>query len=174
MRPSGFEPLTYRLEGGCSIQLSYGRLYLSYWDFLQYANFGEEKYAKTGILAIRVRWNPARIVWGTRCSVSEFGVGGVVVDRSAIKWGALWIAERSTTIWRPVLASRCQHDFLVVSKRQSLKLTTVEHLFPASDSGMIGIVKVLGETVFGFEMQRFIRPQIEFNGNRNATFQLLQ
>jgi len=26
MRPSGFEPLTYRLEGGCSIQLSYGRL----------------------------------------------------------------------------------------------------------------------------------------------------
>lgn len=26
LRPSGFEPLTYRLEGGCSIQLSYGRL----------------------------------------------------------------------------------------------------------------------------------------------------
>ncbi|MEY4186300.1 MAG: hypothetical protein RIT02_1334 [Planctomycetota bacterium] len=28
LRPSGFEPLTYRLEGGCSIQLSYGRLCL--------------------------------------------------------------------------------------------------------------------------------------------------
>ena len=26
MRPGGFEPPTYRLEGGCSIQLSYGRL----------------------------------------------------------------------------------------------------------------------------------------------------
>ena len=25
MRPAGFEPATYRLEGGCSIQLSYGR-----------------------------------------------------------------------------------------------------------------------------------------------------
>ncbi len=25
VRPRGFEPLTCRLEGGCSIQLSYGR-----------------------------------------------------------------------------------------------------------------------------------------------------
>ncbi len=26
--PAGFEPATIRLEGGCSIQLSYGRFYL--------------------------------------------------------------------------------------------------------------------------------------------------
>ncbi len=25
-RPAGFEPATIRLEGGCSIQLSYGRI----------------------------------------------------------------------------------------------------------------------------------------------------
>ena len=25
-RPAGFEPATTRLEGGCSIQLSYGRM----------------------------------------------------------------------------------------------------------------------------------------------------
>ncbi len=29
LRPSGFEPLTYRLEGGCSIQLSYGRFFIT-------------------------------------------------------------------------------------------------------------------------------------------------
>jgi hypothetical protein len=26
VRPAGFEPATTRLEGGCSIQLSYGRI----------------------------------------------------------------------------------------------------------------------------------------------------
>jgi hypothetical protein len=26
--PAGFEPATIRLEGGCSIQLSYGHLYI--------------------------------------------------------------------------------------------------------------------------------------------------
>ncbi len=26
VRPAGFEPATIRLEGGCSIQLSYGRM----------------------------------------------------------------------------------------------------------------------------------------------------
>jgi hypothetical protein len=29
-RPAGFEPATTRLEGGCSIQLSYGRFRLIY------------------------------------------------------------------------------------------------------------------------------------------------
>lgn len=29
-RPAGFEPATTRLEGGCSIQLSYGRLLYHY------------------------------------------------------------------------------------------------------------------------------------------------
>ena len=27
VRPAGFEPATTRLEGGCSIQLSYGRVH---------------------------------------------------------------------------------------------------------------------------------------------------
>ena len=39
LRPSGFEPLTYRLEGGCSIQLSYGRIWV--WNFEQMLNLFE-------------------------------------------------------------------------------------------------------------------------------------
>jgi hypothetical protein len=30
--PAGFEPATIRLEGGCSIQLSYGHLYIGTLD----------------------------------------------------------------------------------------------------------------------------------------------
>ena len=31
VRPAGFEPATYCLEGSCSIQLSYGRILCLYW-----------------------------------------------------------------------------------------------------------------------------------------------
>ena len=42
MRPSGFEPLTYRLEGGRSIQLSYGRFIIKKTGY--FALFGSGSY----------------------------------------------------------------------------------------------------------------------------------
>lgn len=32
VRPAGFEPAATRLEGGCSIQLSYGRIKSKFWS----------------------------------------------------------------------------------------------------------------------------------------------
>ena len=41
-RPAGLEPATIRLEGGCSIQLSYGRFYLHSFG-AQTSSYGDEK-----------------------------------------------------------------------------------------------------------------------------------
>ena len=36
--PAGFEPATVRLEGGCSIQLSYGTVYIRYEKIIEIAD----------------------------------------------------------------------------------------------------------------------------------------
>ena len=92
-RPEGFEPSAIRLEGGCSIQLSYGRVNAQYTSPAAQAEPASGKTAKTGVAdGSRTRHlrshNPvlylmsyghhrwdAEILWPTPGSVGKVGRG---------------------------------------------------------------------------------------------------
>ena len=69
--PAGFEPATIRLEGGCSIQLSYGRFYLHSMERRLQAPTTEDNLLKSSYPAAGCARQAGRILRGQQQSVNS-------------------------------------------------------------------------------------------------------